>query len=89
MCEFGLSPQEAWGLTVEEYSYLSECFKNKEYRSNYRAAMIVSAIYNVNRGKERKNKPFTPEEILGVKKSGKRDMLETAKQWVAVKEGED
>ena len=90
MCEFNLTPEKAWWLTVEEYGYLSECLGNREYRNNYRAAMVVSAIYNVNRGKERKNRPFTPEEILGVKKEEqKRDMLETAKQWVAVKEGED
>jgi len=69
---------------------LSECLGNKEYRNNYRAAMVVSAIYNVNRDPKKRKKPYTPDEILGVKKEEeKRDMLETAKQWVAVKEGED
>jgi len=62
---------------------------NNEYRNNYRAAMVVSAIYNVNRDPKKRKKPYTPDEILGVKKEEeKRDMLETAKQWVAVKEGE-
>ena len=88
MSEFGLTPDDAWRLTVEEYNYLAECFKNREDRSNYRAAMIMSAVYNVNRGKERKNKPFTPEEILGIKKDAKTDMLENARRWVAAKEGE-
>ena len=69
---------------------MSECLGNKEYRNNYRAAMVVSAIYNVNRDPKNRKKPYTPDEILGVKKEEeKRDMLETAKQWVAVKEGED
>ena len=69
---------------------MSECLGNKEYRNNYRAAMVVSAIYNVNRDPKKRKKPYTPDEILGVKKDEqKRDMLETAKQWVAVKEGED
>lgn len=69
---------------------MSECLGNKEYRNNYRAAMVVSAIYNVNRDPKKRKKPYTPDEILGVKKEEeKRDMLETAKQWVAVKEGED
>ena len=52
--------------------------------------MVVAAIYNVNRGKERKNKPFTPEEILGEKKKEDKgnDMLEAAKAWTAAMGGE-
>ena len=43
--------------------------------------MIVAAIYNVNRGKSRKNKPYTPEEILGVKREQKpEEMLDVARK---------
>ena len=79
-----------WDLTVSQFILLSKRWENNEYRNNYRAAMVVSAIYNVNRDPKKRKKPYTPDEILGVKKEEeKRDMLETAKQWVAVKEGED
>ena len=37
--------------------------------------MVVAAIYNVNRGKSRKNKPYTPEEILGVKREQKPEEM--------------
>jgi len=78
---FGLTPDDAWRLTIPEYSVLIGQLNDNEHRMNYRAAMIVAAIYNVNRGKSRKNKPFTPEEILGIKREQKPDeMLDMARK---------
>ena len=45
-----------------------------EQRLNYRAAMVVAAIYNVNRDPKKRKKPYTPEEILGIKKQRTGDM---------------
>ena len=65
-----------------------EGYNNRERNSNYRAAMFVAAIYNVYRGKDRKNKPYTPEEILGEKKQKPKDMLEMAKGLTELHGGE-
>ncbi len=77
-------------MTFKDLEWHIEVFNKRERRHNYRAAMVVAAIYNVNRGKERKNKPFTPEEILGEKKKEDKgnDMLEAAKAWTAAMGGE-
>ena len=85
VCDFGLSPDDAWRLTLPEINHLANYAETRERAKYYRAAMVVSAIYNVNRGKDRKSKPFTPEEILGEKKGG--DMLETAKMLTALHGG--
>ena len=55
---------------------------------NYRAAMVVAAIYNVNRDPKKRKKPYTPEEILGEKKQTSGDMLEMAKSLTVIHGGE-
>ena len=67
---------------MEEYLALLKRHRQAEERKDYRAAMVVAATYNVNR---KRKKPYTPEEILGIKKEKKaktpEDMLKAAKAW--------
>ena len=77
VCDFGLLPDDAWRLTLSEFNILAEHTGNKEWAQYYRAAMIVAAIYNVNRDPKKRKEPFTPDDILGKPKGN--DMLETAK----------
>lgn len=67
MHDFGLTPEDAWRLTIPEYGALLNRLNESERRQNYRAAMVVSAIFNVNRDPKKRKKPYTPEEILGEK----------------------
>ena len=86
--DFNIDIDKAWRLTIPDIYALSKRFTDAERRQNYRAAMFVAAIYNVNRGKDRKNKPYTPEEILGEKKQKPKDMLEMAKCLTELHGGE-
>ena len=54
-------------------------YQERERRDNYRAAMVVAAIYNVNMDTKKRKKPYTPAEILGETKQKPVDMVETAK----------
>lgn len=74
--DFGLTPHEAWRLTIPEYGALMEQLNSQERRQNYRAAMVVSAIFNVNRDPKKRKNPFTPEEILGEKGQSKEQTPE-------------
>lgn len=67
MHDFGLTPEDAWRLTIPEYGALLNKLNESERRQNYRAAMVVSAIFNVNRDPKKRKNPYTPEEILGEK----------------------
>ena len=79
VCELGLSCGDAWRLTLSEINHLVNYTEKREYILNYRAAMIVAAIYNVNRDVKKKKEPYTPAEILGEPKQKPVDMIETAK----------
>ena len=85
VCDFGLSPDDAWRLTLPEINHLANYAETRERAKYYRAAMVVSAIYNVNMDTKKRKKPFTPEEILGEKKGG--DMIETVKMLTALHGG--
>ena len=58
---------------------LMQGYNERERNDNYRAAMVVAAIYNVNRDQKKKKEPYTPAEILGETKQKPVDMVETAK----------
>ena len=58
---------------------LIDGYQERERRDNYRAAMVVAAIYNVNMDTKKRKKPYTPAEILGEDKQKPKDMLDTAK----------
>jgi hypothetical protein len=87
--DIGINPDRAWRLTILDIHVLMKRFKDDERRKNYRAAMIVAAIFNVNRNPKKQKNPYTPEEILGEKKEKKdNDMLQTAKSLTKLFGGE-
>ena len=71
-----LKPAEFWRMTFKEINLIIKGFNERERRDNYRAAMIVAAIYNTGTDIS-KRKPYTPAEILGEKQE--TDMVETAR----------
>ena len=79
VCEFGLTPDDAWRLTLPELNHLVNYAEIKEHNKYYRAAMIVSAIYNVNRDTSKRKEPYTPEDILGGGKNTDDKLIEKAK----------
>ena len=79
VCEFGLTPDDAWRLTLPEINQLANYAEVKEHNKYYRAAMIVSAIYNVNRDTSKRKEPYTPEDILGGGKNTDDKLIEKAK----------
>ena len=79
VCEFGLTPDDAWRLTLPELNYLVNYAEIKEHNKYYRAAMIVAAIYNVNRDTSKRKEPYTPEDILGKSKNSEDKLIEKAK----------
>ena len=79
VCEFGLTPKDAWRLTLSDLNYLVNYAEIKEYNKYYRAAMIVAAIYNVNRDVDKRKEPYTPEDILGKGKDANDKLIEKAK----------
>ena len=66
-------------MTFKEINLIIEGFNERERRDNYRAAMIVAAIYNVNMDTKKRKKPYTPAEIMGDDEKKPEEMLETAK----------
>lgn len=67
---------------MPEVNHLVERISNNEYESYYRAALIVSAIYNVNRDSKKTPKAYTPEDIIGKREQQERtpDEMETMAQ---------
>lgn len=91
----GLMPQEFWSLTFKEFFLFADAFSEREYRQDYRAASIIAAIYTVNMDQKKRKKPYTAEEILGVKRSKAQkkqqtdgDMLANVKMWARLIGGE-
>ena len=72
-------PAEFWRMTFAEMNLIISGFNERERRDNYRAAMVVAAIYNVNMDTKKRKKPYTPAEILGEKKNDGKDMIDAAK----------
>jgi hypothetical protein len=87
--DFKVDMDKAWRLTISDIYVLMKRFSDDERRKNYRAAMVMAAIFNVNRDPKKRKKPYTPEEILGEKKEKKdNDMLQTAKSLTKLFGGE-
>ena len=84
----GIKPAEFWCLTFAEMRLIAEGYNERERNKNYRAAMIVAAIYNVNRDPKKRKKAYTPEEILGEKKQKPEEMMEMAKDLTVIHDGE-
>lgn len=72
--DLGLSDAEFWDSTIEEFTALANRHKERERMLNYRAGVIASMIYNVNRGKTQEAlKPLelfeSPAESIGMTNS--------------------
>ena len=75
-------------MTFAEMNLIISGFNERERRDNYRAAMVVAAIYNVNMDTKKRKKPYTPAEILGEGKQDKQNMIEVAKNLTVLFGGE-
>ena len=82
--DFGLSPAEARWLTLPQFKVLMKRVNEKEEAKYYRIAMVISAIYNVNR--DAKSKPITPDQVLGKNQEG--GLMETATMLTELHGGE-
>jgi hypothetical protein len=91
--EIGLRPWEWWRLTPREFGDMVEGYVAAERRRDYRAAVVVSAIYNTVRDPRKRRRPFTPEDFLRGEKPARRvqapeEMLEVVKRLQAAFGGE-
>jgi hypothetical protein len=67
---------------MREYDALLRRRNAHQEAETYRAAFIVSSIYNVNRDTKRHPEPFTPEDFMGKRASDKQtpeEMLDMVK----------
>lgn len=67
---------------MREYDALLRRRNALQEAEMYRAAFIVSAIYNVNRDTKRKPEPFRPEDFMAKRATNKQtpdEMLEMVK----------
>jgi hypothetical protein len=71
--DFGLSPDEAWGLSFDEFHVLLKRHQEAEERAFFRTGIICSVIANVNRGKN--TKAYKPKDFMP-KKPDNRDMID-------------
>jgi len=77
-----LSEDDFWRLTMREYDALLRRRNMNQEGEMYRAAFIVSSIYNVNRDVKKKPEPFRPEDFMAKRATSKQtpeDMLEMVK----------
>lgn len=58
-----------------------EAYGDEQYKTNYRFASIVAAIYEVNRNRKKRKQAFTPEDFIGKKdkKQSTEDMIAVAR----------
>lgn len=52
-------------MMPREYQALCERLRAERRHGLYCAAVVASAVYNVNRDPEKRKDPITPEEMLG------------------------
>lgn len=58
-----------------------EAYGEEQYKINYRFASVVAAIYEVNRDRKKRKKPFKPEDFVGKRDEQKStdEMIEAAR----------
>ncbi len=76
--DFGLRPDDFWGLTLREYLKLWERYSAEQDNRDYRAALIAASIYNTVPRKDRK--VFTPDDFLAKKQQKSKQKAHQAKQ---------
>lgn len=70
---FGLTPCDAWRLTLKEYYFLSKSYETKTKTEHYRFALVCSVIANANRSK---GKPFKPDDFMPREKAKRQTWQE-------------
>ena len=63
-------------MAPREFDAMTERLRTMREDARYNAAMVVAAIYNVNRDPDKRPEGFTPEDILG--KSNRQTLEEFA-----------
>jgi len=80
---FGLTPADAWRLTLKEYHFLSLSHQEQQKQEHYRFALVCSVIANANRSK---GLPFKPSDFMPREKKKKQswqEQLQVLQQFVA------
>ena len=62
--DLGIADAEFWGLTLKKFDALTRRCNEIEKRNDWRAAMICASIYEQNRDKKKRARPFTPADFL-------------------------
>lgn len=60
----GLKPNEFWSLTLAEYNKMVKGYSKRRRNNLYGFAMVTAALYEVNRDRKRRPKPFTPNDFM-------------------------
>lgn len=78
MHDFGLRPDDAWGLTLYEFIELLNRFNEKQRRHDYRMAVICTMLAKLGGSKKVKPEDFMPKPKQTVK-----DMVQKAETLTA------
>lgn len=73
-----MSRKEFLNCSPREFDALTERLRTLREDARYNAAMVVAAIYTVNRDPDKRPEGFTPEDILGKKTPGRQTLEEFA-----------
>lgn len=71
--DFGLTPRDAWRLTLKEYHFLNKSYEAGARREHQRFALVCSVIANVNRSK---GPPFKVSDFMPKEKKKKQTWQE-------------
>lgn len=64
MAQTGLSPAEAWALTLPEFVWLQDALVARERREDFRFGQVCAVLANVNRDKKRRNQAYKPGDFF-------------------------
>jgi hypothetical protein len=71
--DFSLTDAQFWRLSLRQYVGLLERHVAERERQEYRAAFIVSAIYNTVRDSKKQTQPYKPEDFMPKKRTKKKE----------------
>jgi hypothetical protein len=70
--EAGISPQEFGEMTPGEFLLMWKGFLRRQEMEDWRTAMVVSTLCEINRDRKKRPKPYTPEDFMPQKKQQKK-----------------
>lgn len=79
----GLMPEEIWKMTPREFKIISEGWEKQQEVLDRRAAQVVAAIYEQNRNKKKRSKPFSVQDFMP-QKGKKQSKEQTPEQMLSV-----